>query len=129
MEKKDISAKTILWSARILGTAMVVITLLFGIGSLLEGINKKEHDTVFDTNLVSIFSIWGLGLLGLVWALWNEKKGGILSFVSFLVFNILAGVRAGNNSATIVLLIFLIPSVLYLTYWLMTRDSVSNDPK
>lgn len=129
MKKNDQPAKTIRWSARITGTAFVVLTLVFGIGNLIEGINRKDSNTSFDTNLLFTFFIWGIGLVGLVWALWDEKKGGILSFVSFIIFNILAAIRAENNSATGVLVIFLIPPILYLTYWLMTRDDERNIPK
>ena len=129
MEKNDQSAKTILWIARITGTALVIITLVFGIGSLLEGINKKEAASTFPPSLLLTFFIWGIGLVGLVWALWNEKKGGILSFVSFVVFILMAATGSGSIAAAGVLAIFLIPPILYLTYWYMTRDTNSKLPK
>ncbi len=129
MGKNDQSAKTVLWIARISGTAMVIITLAFGIGYLFEGINKKESASSFPPSLVLTFFMWGIGLAGLVWALWNEKKGGILSFVSLVVFILMAATGSGSIAAGGVLAIFLIPPILYLTYWYMTRDNKSNIPK
>lgn len=129
MEKKDQSAKTVLWIARISGTGMLIITLAFGIGYLFEGINKKDSASSFPPSLVLTFFMWGIGLAGLAWALWNEKKGGILSFVSFVVFILMAATGSGSYAAAGALAIFLFPPIMYLIYWLMTRDDKSKLPK
>ena len=55
----------VLWTARILGTLIVVFTLIIGIGEILEGINKATSEP-FDTLTIITFVIGGLGLAGLI---------------------------------------------------------------
>jgi hypothetical protein len=112
------SLKLLRWTARILGTLLVIFTLLFGIGSLFEGAGKANSLTSFDASLIVTFSFWGLGLVGLVIALWREKVGGLISLISFVVFITLAFIGSKNQDPKIILVlsIFLIPAILYLIY-------------
>jgi hypothetical protein len=61
---------------------------------------------------------WGIGLAGVLFAIWEPKAGGLISLVSFIVFNILAALNPNPDSTyTPILLLFLIPSILFLTAW------------
>jgi hypothetical protein len=105
---------------------MVTITLFIGIGEMLEGYSKHgavASDT-FDTLMIITFTFWGAGLAGLILALWKEGLGGIVSMVSFIIFIFLVGINPKPEvSFSILLFIFLIPSILYLSYWWLMRRS------
>ena len=108
--------KIILWMARIIGTLMVLITTAFAIGYLFEGENKTKSTTIFSPLLITTFMFWGIGLWGLVLALWNEKKGGIISLLSFCVFISLAALGPNKNNKLFILFLYTMPSFLYLIY-------------
>jgi hypothetical protein len=114
--KKSTVVNIIHWTASIIGTLMVAFTLFIGIGELFEGKNKPGPG--LDTYTIITFIVWGIGLGGLIYAIWKPRTGGLLSLVSFIVFNILV-VFHPNSEATYtpVLLLFLIPSVLFLLVW------------
>ncbi len=121
--KNATELKIIRWTARIVGTLIAVLTLFIGIGELLEGRGKPGSNS-FDTILIITFIIWGLGLVGLLIALWKEGIGGIISLLCFIIFNILAATNPNPESRySLVLLVFMIPSVLYLCYWWLARES------
>ncbi len=120
--KKPTSIGILRWTARIIGTLMVAFTLLFLIGSLLEGYNKPGPGT--DTFTKIIFVFWGIGLIGLISAIWKPGIGGIVSLLSFIVFNILAAVNPNPDSRySIVLLMFLLPSILFILQWWIDKSS------
>ena len=120
--KKTTSISSIRWTASIIGIFMIGFTLLFWIGSLLEGGNKPGPG--LGTYTIIIFVFWGLGLAGLLFAIWKPGIGGLFSLLSFIVFNILAAVNTTPGSRYMgVLLIFLLPSVLFLADWWLTKSS------
>ena len=120
--KKTTSISSIRWTASIIGIFMIGFTLLFWIGSLLEGWNKPGPG--LGTYTIIIFVFWGLGLAGLLFAIWKPGIGGLFSLLSFIVFNILAAVNTTPGSRYMgVLLIFLLPSVLFLADWWLTESS------
>ena len=124
--KNTTSISIIRWTARIIGTLMVAFTLFIGIGEMLESYNKhgSAASDTFDTLMIITFTFWGAGLAGLILALWKEGLGGIVSLVSFIIFILLVGINPKPDvSFSNVLFIFLIPSVLYLCYWWLTRKS------
>ncbi len=114
------------WTARIIGTVFVALTLFIGIGEMLEGYNKEgaaASDT-FDAFMIITFIFWGVGLAGLILALWKEGLGGIISLFGFIVFLILVGTNPKPDVRFInVLFVFLIPSVLYIYCWWLTKKS------
>lgn len=104
------------WTARILAGLMVVFVLIFAIGSFMEGLNKQGAG--LDAYTVITFVVWGVGLAGLILGWRNERLGVFISLAGFVVFNILAAVNPNPDSSyTFVLLLFLIPSVLYVSCW------------
>ena len=95
---------------------MGTFTIIIGTGEILEGLNKPNPE--FNTYTIILFIMWGIGLAGLILALWKEGLGGIISLLSFIIFNILAAINTTQGSGyTFVLLLFMIPSILYLVYW------------
>jgi len=109
------------WTARIIGTLIVFLTLFIGIGEMLEGHGKPDSNP-FNTLMIITFVIWGLGLAGLLLALWKEGIGGIISLFCFIIFNILVATNPNQESRySFVLLVFMIPSLLYLCYWWLAR--------
>jgi hypothetical protein len=103
---------------------MVAITLFFAIGYYYE---KPAHPSPgFNDYTIIVFVFWGLGLAGLVIAWWKEALGATFSLLSFVIFNILAFVNPNAEASySPVLLIFLIPSILYLIWWKIALKSNS----
>lgn len=124
--KNATSISIIRWMARIIGTLMVAFTLIIFIGETLDSYNKHgaaAFDT-FDTLMIITFIFWGVGLAGLILALWKEGLGGIVSLVSLIIFIFLVDANPKINvSVSIAVIILLIPSILYLCYWWLTRKS------
>jgi len=116
------------WTARISGTLLVAFTLFFVIASLIDSMKRNNESPFasFSTLIIIIFLIWCIALAGLILALWKEGMGGFISVGSFIImyilnlFNTEASVRAG---ALPVFLIFSVPSILYLIYWKLMRDT------
>jgi hypothetical protein len=120
------------WAARVIGTLLVIFTLVFGIANFIYGLNRTNGSPLasFSTLIIIIFIIWGFALAGLVVALWKEGLGGCISLVGFLLMYILNLFNADAPNrwgAILVFLIFSIPSLLYLYYWRMTRDILKKD--
>ena len=120
--KKTTSISSIRWTASIIGILIVGFTLLFGIGSLLEGWNKPGPG--LPTSTIITFVVWGMGLSGLIIALWKPGIGGLFSLICLIIFNILVAVSPVPDSRyTPVLLIFLLPSILFLVFWWLKKSS------
>lgn len=119
--KKSTPVSALHMTSSIIGLLIVAITLLFFIGSLLEGRNKPAPD--FPTGLIITFAIWGFGLAGLLFAIWKPGTGGLISLLSFIVFNLMVALSPNPDSRySAVLLIFLIPSILFLASWWFRRS-------
>ena len=113
------------WAARITGTLVVAFTLFFAIGEMIEGSGKQGPG--FDTYTKVVFTVWGIGLGGLILAFWNEGLGGKISLLCFIVFNILVAANPDPDSRySIVLLLYMIPSILYVAWWWLQKKSTNN---
>lgn len=118
--KQSVVIEAVCWTARITGTAMVLLVLIFIAGSLMEVEGKPA--TAFSNFTIIIFIIWGAGLAALILAWWKENIGGWISLFCFVLFNILIGVDpTPGSSYSYVLLLFPVPSVLYLLAWYLNR--------
>ena len=114
--KKSTSVSALHLTSSIIGSLVVAFVLFFFIGSLLEGRNKPAPD--FPTSTIITFVVWGFGLAGLLFAIWKPGIGGLFSLLSFIVFNLLVAFSPNPESRySFVLLIFLIPSILFLASW------------
>lgn len=118
---------TIRWFARISGTLLTLFCLVIAIAIFIDELNKTEHGHGLALYNIILFSIMGVGLAALILAWWKEGVGGIISFISFIVFNILAAINPVDGSRYIfILLVFFIPSILFLIYWWQKRKSLEN---
>ena len=110
------------WTARIVGTLLVLLTILIGVGQMLESYNRDGAAALdtFDTLMIITFVFWIAGLAGLILALWKEGLGGISSLLSFIIFIFLLGINPKSNFIY-GLFIYLIPSVLYVYCWWLTK--------
>jgi uncharacterized membrane protein len=117
------------WIARIVGTLLVLFTLFMVIGEIIDKYGKTALET-FNILQIITFIFWFLGLAGLILAWWKEGAGGIFSFICTVIFLILVKVNAIVNpeaSFMAILFIFLIPSVLFIIYWWLTKKTAHNE--
>jgi hypothetical protein len=120
------------WTARVAGTILVLFTLFMVIGEMIGGYQRdgKIGFETFDILQIITFIFWFLGLAGMILAWWKEGTGGILSFICTVIFLILVKVNANANPDArfaSILFIFLIPSVLFIIYWWLTKNSAQNE--
>ena len=110
------------WTARIIGTLLVLFSIILVVGGMLESYNKHGVSLFdnFDILIITTFVILIVGLTGLILAIWKEGKGGIISLFSFIVLIFLVGINPEANF-TYGLFIYLIPSVLYIYCWWSTK--------
>jgi len=119
--KNTVFMNIIRWTARVFGTLLVIISLTIFVSSMIENYYKQGH--VLDTYNIIVFAVLGIGFAALILAWWKEGLGGIIAFISFIVFNLLAAFSPIEGSRYMfLLLIFLVPSILYLLYWLLKRN-------
>lgn len=126
--KEATSIRIIFWTARIIGTLLVAFTLIFFIGTMLEGRNQPGPG--LDNYTIITFVVWGLGLAGLLLAIWKPGTGGLISLLSLVVLNILVAVHPNPDSHyTPVLLLFIIPSILFLLAWWLNKNQAEHKNK
>jgi len=116
------------WIARVVGTLLVLFTLFMVIGEMIDKYGKINLEA-FNILQIITFIFWFLGLAGLILAWWKEGAGGIFSFICTVVFLILVKVNAIVNPEarfTVILFIFLIPPVLFIIYWWLTKKTAQN---
>jgi uncharacterized membrane protein YccC len=113
--------------ARISGTLLAAIILFVAILVAIDSWGKKGP--ALSTYNIILFLFVGVGTAGLILALWNERWGGIVSFLGFLVFNILAAMNPTPGSGYIILLLLpIIPSILYLRWCWLEKDTKNKIP-
>jgi hypothetical protein len=130
MKKKD-QYLALKWSARILGSLLVIFTLFIFIGELIESHDRAAGLTQhsYSPLIIIIFVTWGIALAGLVVAIWKEGLGGLISFVSFMlvwILNLFNKEATMNTSAIMLFLFFSIPAILYLLYWKLNKDDAKQ---
>jgi len=124
--KNNALMNIIRWTARIIGTLLVIFSLIFFIGSMIE--DSKNQGLGLETYNIIVFAVLGIGFAALILAWWKEGLGGIIAFISFIVFNLLAAVSPVEGSRYLPMLLFpLVPSVLYLLYWLLKRNILKKE--
>ncbi len=124
MEQKKL-INSIRWTASIIGTLIVALTLFFLIGYMIEGRDKPAPS--FDSSTILTFIVWGIGLAGLLVALWKPGLGGLISTLSFIVFNVMVAISPNPDSHySFVLLAFLFPSILFLIFWWLKSNQNRN---
>ena len=115
------------WIARISGLLLVGFTIFMAVGYSLEE-RQRHPDAPFLSGLAPLviitFIVWGLGLVGLLLGWWKEKQGGFLSLACFILVFILSLLNREGRSALRPMLVFSIPSVLFIFHWLMTPETM-----
>lgn len=115
---------TLRWSARVIGTLIVLTSVIFIIADLVEhhkdltGFFSSPHKGVMI--LTDVFFL--LSCIGLIIALWREGLGGLIAFIGMLGVIILI-LNNPDFNASWMLIIFLLPSLLYLLYWWLSIKS------
>jgi uncharacterized membrane protein YccC len=113
--------------ARISGTLLAAIILFVVILVAIDSWGKKGP--ALSTYNIVLFLFVGIGTAGLILALWKELWGGIVSFLGFLFFNILAAVNPTPGSGYIILLLLpIIPSILYLRWYWLEKGTKNKIP-
>jgi uncharacterized membrane protein len=120
--KNSVFVNIIRWAARIIGALLIIFCLTFFIGSRADSQNPLE------TYNIVAFSILGIGLAALILAWWKEGLGGIISFLSFIVWNLLAAFSPVEGAGYGFILLFpLVPSVLHLLAWWLKRNMLKKE--
>ena len=124
--KSTTTISIIRWTARIIGTLIAAIASTWLIANFIDGLNRDGPG--LETYNIIVFVFWGIGLAALFFALWKEGLGGIISLISFIIFNILAAFNPVKGSSyPFILLVFIVPSALYLLYWLLKRNILKKE--
>jgi hypothetical protein len=116
-QKKPVWLRIIRWTARIIAVLFAII-LFFSF--------TTEDMNPFSINPQNYFylSMWVLIPIGYLIGLWKERLGGLISLVSSLTLILILSTREGHHYSFyfyLILCIFLIPCILYLTYWYFNK--------
>lgn len=116
------------WTARITGSLLVAFTVIFVIIVLIDSLKENTGSThsSFSTIIITSFIIWGFALSGLVIAIWNEGLGGCISLfglINLSILNFFNPEAPNKGGALIIFAIWMIPSLLYICYWLMSKNT------
>ena len=120
ISKNSALVNIIRWLARIIGILVILFCLSFFIG-------EYDPQDPLEPYYVLVFAVLGIGLAALILAWWKEGLGGIISFVSFIVFNLLAAFSPVEGGRYLLILLFpLIPSILHLLEWWLKRNKIKK---
>ena len=129
MKQKKSFEQIIRLIARISGSFLVVFTVVFGIATFIDSLGRNTAPPPLSSLIQIIFAIWAIALAGLVLALWKEGLGGFISLVSFLtmcILNFFNPDAPDSKGAILVFLIFSLPALLYIYYWVLTKNTSSK---
>jgi hypothetical protein len=105
------------WLARLLGLASVALLALFIFGEGFNPLRMTRGELV-----LSLFFPLGV-IAGLALAWWKEGVGGTLCVGSLLAFYAAHYLIAGDFPRGWAFLVFALPGFLFLTHWLLARQS------
>lgn len=121
-EKKQSWITLLLWTARILGTLLVLTSLIFVGADIIKSLSN--HTGFFSGSNKGLMVLTNvcfiLALAGLIIALWYEGSGGLISLIGMLGVVILVLNNPSFNASPL-LFILLVPSLLYLLYWWLSK--------
>jgi hypothetical protein len=111
--KVSLGYQLIMWTARILGLLLILLTLFFAIG---EGVSEHRPNAVPTPIINYLVGALMLGGLGLAWK-W-EFTGALISLIGF------AGVIIVNPYSLThpMMFLFAVPSILFLMHWWMSKS-------
>lgn len=113
------------WVARIVGTVFVLF-ILISIGSdIFDSLHKQVSIgiPIHVTGLLILrTALLFASLAGLVIAFWREGLGGLISLVSMLSL-LIPLIHQPVSRSLLNIFLLVIPSLLYLLYWLLARNA------
>jgi len=108
--------KTVLWSARILGVLILLITLYFFFGHIFST-HESSRGFQSASEIISFLFFPIITIIGLIIALKWEGLGGLMTIIGIIGFIVLNPVMIINPY----IFIPIVPAVLYSIYWLMSK--------
>lgn len=117
IQKRPVWLKIIRWTARIIAVLFAIILFFSFTVEDMNPLSINPQDYFF-------LSLWVLIPIGYLIGLWKEGLGGLISVVSILTLIIILLTREGHYYSFyfyLILSVFLIPSILYLTYWYFNK--------
>ena len=117
IQKKPVWLKIIRWTARIIAVLFAIILFFSFTIEDMNPLSINPQDYFF-------LSLWVLIPISYLIGLWKEGLGGLISLVSILTLIIILLTREGHYYSFyfyLILSVFLIPSILYLTYWYFNK--------
>lgn len=116
--------------ARIIGTLFAIFCILYLSSDLAEvlrppqGIPPQPWDFYKIAQAISFSCSIG----GLILAFWKEGIGGLIAFAGMVLSLVFMKYNPDANF-NLTILILLIPSLLYLSYWFLSRKSSAKQVK
>ena len=117
IQKRPVWLKIIRWTARIIAVLFAIILFFSFTVEDMNPLSINPQDYFF-------LSLWVLIPISYLIGLWKEGLGGLISLVSILTLIIILLTREGHYYSFyfyLILSVFLIPSILYLTYWYFNK--------
>ena len=112
----------LLWSARVIGTLLVLTSLIFVGADIVKSISNHTNFLSGSNKGFTILTdiCFLLAIAGLIIALWSEGIGGLIALAGMFGVVILVLNNPGFN-ASLALFVFLLPPLLYLLYWWLSK--------
>ena len=119
MENRILLKQLLLWSARTLGSLVVVFIMMFALGEALGG--HENHGTGISAKDAITFIFFPAStVVGLLLALKWEGLGGLITLLGLIGLLI---IRPDLLSSLLIMAIVTVPGVLYLFYWYLARNT------
>jgi len=125
-------AKSMRWSARIIGIIAAVFILFMIIGSTFAEFTTEAWETTSQADIIqgSLIGMLGvIGLAGCIVSWWRERLASILLVLTAIGFGIHIGLFAGRNHFLVWLMLgfpYLIASVLLFISWQLPQNTLEE---
>jgi hypothetical protein len=119
-EKKPVWLSIIRWAARLIAVLFAIILIFSFTTEEMNPLSINPKNYFFQ-------ALWVLIPTGYLIGLWKERLGGLISLVSTLTLIVILLTRAGHSYSFffyLILIIFTIPSLLYLIDWYFNRKAI-----
>ena len=125
-------AKSMRWSARIIGLIAAVFILFMIIGSTFAEFTTGAWETTSQADIIqgSLIGMLGvIGLTGCIVSWWRERLASILLVLTAIGFGIHIGLFAGRNHFLVWLIMgfpYLIASMLFFYSWRLPKKTLEE---
>ncbi len=113
-------ALSVKWSARILGSLIILYGLFIIVSSIMEKDNRNVSFSphAWDGLMIITGTCFLLGITGLIVGFILEGEGGLIALIGMASFLILTW-NNPNANFSFYYIILLLPALLYIWYWLI----------